>query len=142
MDRNHVLLSAWKIYRSFYHTICDFSKKKNLTQKITKTWSDGRKQRRDLDSAQKTTLEMMHLIPWTHRSYFVDQCKQLYNRLLPTIVMELPSGQSFWCTFKKEIRPQRVHLLFYLQAGEPWPLVKKMLGLGNIFKSRFSPTLD
>ena len=56
-------------FTPFYHTICDFSKKKWNS----KTWPAGKKQRPDFDSAQKTTLEMIYLIPWTHRSYFVDQ---------------------------------------------------------------------
>ena len=38
----------------FYHTTCDFSKKM-LIKKISKTWRSGKKQRPDLDSAQKTT---------------------------------------------------------------------------------------
>ena len=48
--------------------ICDFSKKKIKlkkisTKKISKTWRAEKKQRLYFDSAQKTTLEMIHLIP-------------------------------------------------------------------------------
>ena len=62
---------------NFYNTIFDFAKK-NVTQKISKTWRAGEKKRPDLDSAQKTILEMIYLIPWTHGSYFVDQSQQIY----------------------------------------------------------------
>ena len=71
---------------SYNLMICDFSKK-NLTQKISKMWSAGKKQRPDFDSAHKTTVEMISLIPWTRRSYFhIVRCR-FYPR---------PVNSYFW----------------------------------------------
>ena len=51
-----------------------WSFEKNVDTKNLKNLTCWEKQRPDLDSAQKSTLKMIYLIPWIHRSYFVDQC--------------------------------------------------------------------
>ena len=66
MHLSHVLISIEKIFTRSYHMIYVISNKM-LTQKILKTWRAEKKQRQDLDSAQKTTLATICLILWTDR---------------------------------------------------------------------------